>query len=186
MSSAAKLAATLAALVLGAATLAGCNATTAPQAADPSQKPAASQTPEPSSAEPEADAEVPEEYEDVGNGTRVPVGGPGECESSAYIHIGSEGNEPMHVWQGGADLVDMGPNNFANGEVGLDNQGRPATYTVAPGDVLSRIGERFCIYNGILLGLLNGYTVHDVIQPGDVLTLNADLVTDWVDPYAVE
>jgi hypothetical protein len=191
MSSRAKLTATLAGLVLGAATLAGCTATTAPKAADPSQTPAASHAPEPSAAEPEVaepevDAEAEEEYEDVGNGTSIPVGGPGECESSAYIHIGSEGNEPMHVWQGGADLVDMGPNDFANGEVGLDNQGRPATYTVAPGDVLERIGDRFCIYNGNMLGLLNGYTVHAVIQPGDVLTLNADLVTDWVDPYADE
>jgi hypothetical protein len=186
MSSTAKLTATLAGLVLGAATLAGCTATTAPKAADPSQTPAASHAPEPSAAEPEVDAEAEEEYEDVGNGTSIPVGGPGECESSAYIHIGSEGNEPTHVWQGGADLVDMGPNDFANGGVGLDNQGRPATYTIAPGDVLSRIGERFCIYNGMMLGLLNGYTVHAVIQPGDVLTLNADLVTDWVDPYADE
>lgn len=186
MSSAAKLTVTLAGLVLGAATLAGCTATTAPQAADPSQTPAASQAPESSAAEPEVDAEAQEDYVNVGRGTSIPVGGPGECESSAYIHIGSEGNEPMHVEQGGADLVDMGPNDFANGEVGLDNQGRPATYTVAPGDVLERIGDRFCIYNGNLLGLLNGYSGGAAIQPGDVLTLNADLVTDWVDPYAHE
>lgn len=48
------------------------------------------------------------------------------------------------------------------------------------------IGERFCIYNGITLGDLNGYNDGAVIQPGDVLTLNADLVTDWVNPYADE
>lgn len=183
MSSRAKLNATLATLALGATTLAGCTAATAPQATDPSQTQAASDAPEPSAAVVET---APEEYEDVGNGTRIPVGGPGECESSAYIHIGSEGFEPMHVWQGGAELVDMGTNDFANGEVGLDSEGRPATYTVAPGDVLERIGDRFCIYNGGMLGPLNGYGVDAVIQPGDVLTLNADLVSDWVDPYADE
>ena len=186
MSSTAKLTATLAALVLGATALAGCTATTARQAADPSEKPAASQAPEPTAVEPEVEADVPEQYVNVGPGTSIPVGGPGECESSAYIWIGSTGNEPMHVEQGGADLVDMGPVDFANGEVSLDDQGRPATYTVAPGDVLTRIGERFCIYNGNALGLLNGYSHGAVIQPGDVLTLNADLVTDWVDPYADE
>lgn len=186
MASTAKLTATLAALVLGATVLAGCTTTTAPQAADPSQKPAASQAPEPSAAEPEMETWVPEGYVDVGHGTAIPVGGPGECESSAYILIGSTGNEPMHVEQTGADLVDMGPVDFATGEVGLDDQGRPVTYTVAPGDVLTRIGERFCIYNGNALGLLNGYSHGAVIQPGDVLTLNADLVTGWVDPYADE
>lgn len=186
MSSRAKLTATLAGLVLGAAALAGCTATTPPKAADPSQTPAASHAPEPSATEPEVEAEVQEAYVGVGHGISIPVGGPGECESSAYIWIGSDGNEPMHVEQSGAELVDMGPMDFATGEVGLDSQGRPATYTVAPGDVLDRIGDRFCIYNGMALGPLNGYSHGAVIQPGDLLTLNADLVTGWVDPYADE
>lgn len=136
---------------------------------------------------PESDpADVPEGYVNVGHGTSIPAGGPGECEAPAYIWIGSDAGEPMHAEMGGADLVDMGPLEFAVGEVGLDEQGRPATYTVAPGDVLARIGERFCIYNGLTLGILNGYSHGAVIQPGDVLTLNADLVTDWVDPYAAD
>lgn len=73
--------------------------------------------------------------------------------------------------------------DLANGEVGLDDQGRPATYAVAPGDVTSVIGDWFCIYNGLALSTLNMYRGADAIQPGDVLTLRADLVTDWVDPY---
>ncbi|MGO2747460.1 hypothetical protein [Microbacterium sp.] len=131
-------------------------------------------------------ADAPTGYVDVGYGTSIPAGGPGDCESSAYIWIGSVGDEPMHADLTGADLVDMGPREFAIGEVGLDDQGRPATYTVAPGDATYAIGDRFCIYNGLALETLNGYSHGAVIQPGDVLTLNADLVTDWVDPYADE
>lgn len=149
----------------------------------PASAPAAGST---STAEPEAEADLPGGYVYVGNGTSIPAGGPGECESSAYIWIGSVGDEPMHAEMGGADLVDMGPREFAVGEVGLDSQGRPATYTVAPGDATYAIGDRFCIYNALTLELLNGYGHGTAIQPGDVLTLNADLVTDWVDPYAEE
>ncbi len=126
-------------------------------------------------------------YQYLGHGTAIPKGTePGQCETSAYIWIGSEGDEPIHPEQLGADLVDRGPREFALGTVGLDEQGRPATYTVTPGDVLGVIGERFCIYNGMMLGDLNGYSHGAVIQSGDVLTLNAALVTDWVDPYADE
>ena len=140
-----------------------------------------------STPEPEADAEaadLPGGYVQLGNGTSIPAGGPGECESSAYIWIGSMTDEPIHPEMLGADLVDMGSREFAVGDVKLDDQGRPATYTVAPGDALFAIGDRFCIYNGLSLASLNGYRGYEAIQPGDVLTLNADLVTDWVDPYA--
>lgn len=83
----------------------------------------------------------------------------------------------------GADLVDMGPQEFATGTVEPDEQGRPLTYTVAPGDVIDVIGDRFCIYNGGALSLLNNYPADEGIQPGDVLTLNADYATDFVYPY---
>jgi hypothetical protein len=134
----------------------------------------------------ETEGGAPAGYVDVGFGTSIPAGGPGECESSAYIWIGSMDDEPMHAEMGGSDLVDMGPREFAVGKVALDDQGRPATYTVAPGDATFAIGDRFCIYNALALELLNGYSHGAVIQPGDVLTLNADLVTDWVYPYADE
>lgn len=142
-----------------------------------------------SAAEPTPEAgpaDVPEGYVDVGHGTSIPGGGPGECKASAYIWIGSDAGEPMHAEMQGADLVDMGPREFAVGEVALDEQGRPASYTVAPGDVLSRIGDRFCIYNGMSLSTLNNYLGGEVIQPGDVLTLNADYATDFVYPYPIE
>lgn len=126
---------------------------------------------------------APAGYVDIGHGTSIPAGGPGECEASAYIWIGSDADEPVRVEMVGADLVDTGAREFATGEVQVDDQGRPASYTVAPGDVTSVIGDRFCIYNGMALEMLNGYPGGDAIQPGDVLTLNADLVTDWVNPF---
>lgn len=89
---------------------------------------------------PEAQSEAVEDllgYQYLGHGTAIPKGTePGQCETSAYIWIGSEGDEPIHPEQLGADLVDRGPREFAIGTVGLDEQGRPATYTVAAGDVL--------------------------------------------------
>jgi hypothetical protein len=53
------------------------------------------------------------------------------------------------------------------------------TYTVAPGDVEAVIGERLCIQNGGLLGILNHVRT---IQPGQVLWLVPDPDVFWV-PY---
>lgn len=159
--------------------LAAAEQPTATPAAAPA---AAKSTPDP---EPEV-TDLPTSYVQLGNGTSIPAGGPGECASSAYIWIGSMDDGPIHPEMLGDDLVDMGSREFAVGEVVLDDQGRPATYTVAPGDALFAIGDRFCIYNGLSLASLNGYRGYEAIQPGDVLTLNADLVTDWVDPYPVD
>lgn len=159
--------------------LAAAEQPTATPAAAPA---AAKSTPDP---EPEV-TDLPTSYVQLGNGTSIPAGGPGECASSAYIWIGTMDDGPIHPEMLGDDLVDMGAREFAVGEVVLDDQGRPATYTVAPGDALFAIGDRFCIYNGLSLASLNGYRGYEAIQPGDVLTLNADLVTDWVDPYPVD
>ncbi|WP_194421078.1 hypothetical protein [Microbacterium abyssi] len=156
----------------------------APDASAPSTaKPATDSPTENAAAEDTSTGGAPAGYVGIGHGTSIPAGGPGDCKASAYIWIGSDNDEPMHAEMLGADMVDMGPREFATGGVGLDDQGRPATYTVAPGDVTSVIGDRFCIYNGIALETLNMYPGGDAIQPGDVLTLNADLVTDWVSPY---
>ena len=152
--------------------------------ADPAAAPTSEQTAEP--ATPSDPAGPPSGYVDVGHGTSIPAGGPGECTASAYIWIGSDEGEPMRAEMTGADLVDMGPREFAVGDVGLDEQGRPATYTVAPGDVLTRIGDRFCIYNGMTLATLNNYPGGAIIQPGDILTLNADHATDFVYPYPID
>lgn len=73
----------------------------------------------------------------------------------------------------------MGPREFAEGEVGYNDEQRVATYTVAAGDVVGVIGDRFCIYNGMALKHLNGYKAYESIQPGDVLVLNPQAVPDF-------
>ncbi|MCM3781134.1 hypothetical protein [Microbacterium hydrocarbonoxydans] len=128
-------------------------------------------------------AELGDGYQYLGHGTSIPKNAIAGCPEAGYIFLGSDDDGPPHAEHLGADLVDLGPRDYAQGTVGFDDQGRIATYTVAPGDVETVIGERFCIYNGIALGMLNGYPGGDAIQPGDVITLNADLVTDWVSPY---
>lgn len=128
-------------------------------------------------------AELGDGYQYLGHGTSIPKNAIAGCPEAGYIFLGSDDDEPPHAEHLGADLVDLGPRPYAEGTVGLDEEGGIATYTVAPGDVETVIGERFCLYNGIALGMLNGYKGGDAIQPGDVLTLNADLVTDWVSPY---
>lgn len=129
-----------------------------------------------------APKDVPSDYVSIGRGMSIPAGGPGDCEASAWIYLGTDDDGSWIAELLGADLVDTGAVEFAAGEVQLDEQGRPSIYTVAAGDVTAAIGDRFCIANGISLGTLNGYPGGEAIHPGDILTLNADLVTDWVPP----
>lgn len=154
--------------------------------APPATAPEAESTPGADPVEPADPTDLPDGYVDVGHGTAIPAGGPGDCEASAYIWIGSDNGEPVHAGMEGADLVDMGPQEFAMGEIELDEYGRPLAYTVASGDVLSAIGHRFCLYGGASLATLNNYANGEQIQPGDVLILNADYATDFVYPYATE
>lgn len=75
-----------------------------------------------------------------------------------------------------AHMRDLGSREFAGGDVTLNEDGQPATYTVVPGDVASAVAGRFCI-SEMELDLLNavrlcGYGIH----PQDVYNL---------DPYTV-
>ncbi|WP_157540993.1 hypothetical protein [Microbacterium sp. XT11] len=168
----ATLAPTLVALSLASAALAGCAATTTPPTADPSPRPSANQGQSPRASELDDETGIPEGYVDVGHGTYVPAGGPG-CETPAYIHIGSMSAEVT------GKIVDLGARDFAAGTVGFDDAGNIVSYTVAPGDVATVIGERLCIYNGISLALLNH--TRDV-HPDQVLRLDPDPAVAWV-PY---
>lgn len=76
-------------------------------------------------------------------------------------------------------LVDMGAREHATGTVGRDDEGRIVSYTVASDDVPAAIGERLCIVNGGLLGMMNHVRT---IQPGQVLWLDPDPDAPWV-PY---
>ena len=124
----------------------------------------------------------PEGYVDVGNGTFIPGGGFGDCAESAYIHMGSQNGEPITASLFGK-LVDTGVREFAAGAPAFADDGRIATYTVAPGDSPVAIGDRFCIWNGLSLTTLNGIPGSTAIQPGQVLVLDPAAVPGFVFDY---
>lgn len=130
-------------------------------------------------------ADLPEGYVDIGEGISIPAGGPGDCTASSFINITRDDGSPWRASLLGPDLVDMGPREFAAGDVGYAADGRIATYTVEPGDSPWSIGDRFCLNNGNAVPLLNGLKGYEAIQPGQVLVLNPEAVPDFefVDPY---
>lgn len=145
----------------------------APVAAEPTASPsAATESPGEDDA---ALTGLPEGYVNVGNGTFIPAGGPGDCEEAAWIHIGE-----MNAWLHG-DIPDQGVREFAAGEAGLDDEGRVMTYTVAPGDALYAISDRFCIANPHSIDTLNHTRM---IQPGDVLLLRPNKSLPWIPYYS--
>ena len=117
--------------------------------------------------------ELGDGYVYVGNGTAIPKGSPAGCEAPAWLHVGG-----MSASLSG-DLVDRGARDLAAGTAGLDDEGRIVTYTVAPGDALYAIGDRFCIANALTIADLNHTRT---IQPGEVLLLHPDSSIPWI-PY---
>jgi hypothetical protein len=81
--------------------------------------------------------------------------------------------------------VDKGPENYATGTVTLDADGHPATYVVAPGDVIDYIAHRFGFYASSGEGFDYLNTVNQVrrggypwtIYAGDTLNLSAYTIT---------
>ncbi|WP_349425682.1 hypothetical protein [Microbacterium sp. LWS13-1.2] len=144
----------------------------------PTEEPTEEPTVEPASAE---DGAIGEEMIDelgdgyvyVGNGTAIPKGSPAGCEEPAWLHVGGTSASIS------GDLVDRGARDLAAGTVGLDDEGRIKTYTVAAGDALFAIGDRFCIANALTIAMLNHTRT---IQPGEVLLLHPDSSIPWV-PY---
>lgn len=148
MSRTAKLSTALVTIVLATMTLAGCTATAAPEAAE--------QTPKASPAAATVEAEptptpTPESTE------------PKTCSNMSEV-VSTTGGL---YWERRGTLRDMGARPFAEGEVTLDEDGVPVTYTVASGDVEAVIAERLCAYPN--LGWLNH--VRD-IYPDQVLWLS--------------
>lgn len=125
------------------------------------------------------DPSFPEDYVDLGDGTYVPKGGPGDCSGTAWISITTQEDEPTYARLIGEEPVDMGPREFAKGTVGLDDEGRIESYTVAPGDALFAIGDRLCFGNALTISTLNHVRM---IHPGQVLQLSPDPAVAWV-PY---
>ncbi|WP_417374355.1 hypothetical protein [Glutamicibacter protophormiae] len=153
-----KLAPALAALALTAAALAGCTAT-APaavqtsEASDPANdtESVTAATPTPQSTEPETCSGMSEVYGDGGG----------------------------LYWERQGTLRDLGPREFAQGEVTVDADGTPLTYTVEPGDVEAVVAERLCAYP--TLGSMNH---RRDIHPGQVLWLTPDPDIPWVPYYS--
>ena len=156
MSSTHKFASVLTALALTAAALTGWTAT-APGAVQTSKasapsadtEPVTVATPKPESSEPETCSGMSEVYSD-GDGL---------------------------YWERHGTLRDLGAREFARGEVTVDEDGTPVTYTVEPGDVEAVVAERLCAYP--TLGSMNH---RRDIHPGQVLWLTPDAVKPWV-PY---
>lgn len=114
-----------------------------------------------------------DDYVDVGNGTMIPRNSPEGCENPAWLHLGR-----MTASVGG-ELLDRGAREFAAGSAGLDAEGAIVTYTVAAGDALDAIAERFCIANALTIAQLNHTRT---IHPGEVLLLHPDGSIPWI-PY---
>ncbi|MFB7890977.1 LysM domain-containing protein [Microbacterium sp. NPDC056044] len=103
----------------------------------------------------------------AGNGTWFSAEGPGDCATNAAIHPYGA-HDPSARLAG--ELTDMGVTEYASGEVGYTADGLIETYTVASGDSLIAIGERFCV-DYVTVGAYNDRSGSKVIQPGDVLVL---------------
>ena len=128
-----------------------------------------------SQAEEVVDLEQPEEaigsardgLISAGNGTWFSAEGPGNCTTNAAIHPYGAHDPDARL---GGELTDMGASAYASGEVGYTADGLIETYTVAPGDSLIAIGQRFCV-DYVTVGAYNDRFGSKEIQPGDVLIL---------------
>lgn len=155
------IAQTFAALALATMTLTGCTATAVPEAAEqtPHASPAAAATP----IDPTAEAKPTSESE------------PANCPRMSEVVSYSNGL----YWERQGTLRDLGARPFAEGEVTIDEDGVPVTYTVAPGDVEAVIAERLCAYPN--LGWLNHVRA---VYPDQVLWLTPNPDTPSLDMYS--
>lgn len=154
MSGTHKLAPALAALALAAAALAGCTATS----------PAAVQTSN------DSDLTVGTEATPTPESNELET-----CFSASQVY----GDGGGLYWERQGTLRDLGAREFAKGEVTVDEDGIPLTYTVEPGDVEAVIAERLCAWP--TLGEMNHVRV---IQPGQVLWLTPNPDLPWVPYYS--
>ena len=98
---------------------------------------------------------------------------PERCSGMSEVYSDGDGL----YWERHGTLRDLGAREFARGEVTVDEDGTPVTYTVEPGDVEAVVAERLCAYPN--LGSMNH---RRDIHPGQVLWLTPDPDLPWV-PY---
>lgn len=108
----------------------------------------------------------------------------GECIPGVRIGFKrATDTEPMTAHLVG-DLVDRGSvEGAASGVVGYDDSGRIESYTVAAGDSLSGIGQRFCV-DEITVRQYNH--IYPDVHPGDLLILRPDPSAEWVPEESAE
>jgi LysM repeat protein len=77
-----------------------------------------------------------------------PTAASAEC-APVELYEAWSADKPLLATLGGNRLrvpTDQGPDEFASGEVTLDDSGRPVAYTVAAGDTWSAVADRFCLH----------------------------------------
>lgn len=113
----------------------------------------------------------------AGAATETPAG----CTDIAVIttpwhETGSD--DPVEL-QG--ELVDMGPKEYASGTVGYNTDGEIETYTVAAGDTMEGIAQRFCVDSVTVAVYNHAWDTYPNIQPGDVFILRPDPTEPWTE-----
>lgn len=101
------------------------------------------------------------------------------CDNLSFIttpshELGSD--DPVELR---GELVDLGASAHASGTVGHNVEGQIQTYTVAAGDSLTGIGERFCVDYVTVAVYNHRFPPNPTIQPGDVLTMRPDPNAPW-------
>jgi len=157
MSGTHKLTSVLAAFAMTAAVLSGCTPGTAAQTEPTPTDPAATADSKPATETTTSEASEP------------------SCSGMSQVYGYEEG---LYQEREGT-LQDLGARDYARGEVTVDEDGTPVTYTVEPGDVEAVIAERLCAYP--TLGSMNHVRT---IQPGQVLWLTPDPESPWVPYYS--
>lgn len=163
-----ELTAALAGLALAVTVLAGCTATTEPQASTPSQKPAVVET---------TPAEAPATAEPTPTPTPEPV----DCVNSPTGRINmpqyAYNTRPVTVPELDGDIADSGPGVRATGEPTLNQAGQIVSYTAQPGDVLGAIAVRFCMDPNSLASY--NHTLGYDMQAGTVIILRPAPDDPW-------
>ena len=114
------------------------------------------------------------------------VADPGPCEGAVPAYPLADQTEVEQL--GGASLavpVDRGPMPHAAGEAILDDQGVLVAYRVAPNDVISTIGARFCVGEQWLHWVNYVRRDGDALYAGDVLNLDAHTILSVGDQNGV-
>ncbi|MDQ1215824.1 LysM peptidoglycan-binding domain-containing protein [Microbacterium arborescens] len=68
-------------------------------------------------------------------------------------------------------ITDLGATLYASGEIGLNDEGEIATYTVDPGDTVYGIGDRLSVDYITLLSYNGKFSFEEEIRPGEILIL---------------